>query len=197
MTPRLPISSFSPANRKASTSATPIINLSGIRSPNLPEHKSITWIETFTPLDDQRTPEHEEDGDFIKTIRHWEGTETETPVYHLMPGIPGYYEIQIVYGELMVDGNRDGEMSITKGAIYNKDLTSQDRPYRFWLNDDDDTEVDYQTTEPSFVGYEQVPPLQPDSSRYQIVTHRNLEDFSRLWINLTGMAATWKVAMSR
>ncbi len=155
-------------------------------SPNLPDRKSISWIEIFYPLDDQRTPE-QEDGTPIKTVRRWEGTGTETDIYYLTPDRPGYYGIQILAGELMVDGNRDGEMSITDGAIHNKDLTSEDRPYRFWLNDDDDTEIDYQTTEPSFIGTEQVPPLQPDYSQYHIVTHRNLEDFARLWINLTGI----------
>lgn len=88
---------------------------------------------------------------------------------------------------LTVDGNRDGEMSFTDNNIASADQTSEDRPYRFWLNDDDDTELNYngeagQATGPAEA--ETVPAATPDYLKHQIISKRNLEDFARLWIYL-------------
>jgi hypothetical protein len=88
--------------------------------------------------------------------------------------------LQPVTGQLMVDGNRDGKMSSDDHTISDLDQTSSDRPFRFWLNDDEDTAP---------VPYEgdRVPADQPDYSLHQIKSKRNLEDFARLWINLNGL----------
>jgi hypothetical protein len=40
--------------------------------------------------------------------------------------------------ELMVDGNRDGEMSFDDAAVHDRDATTEVKPYRFWLNNDHD-----------------------------------------------------------
>lgn len=107
------------------------------------------------------------------------GSSDDAQVYLLVPA------------ELMVDGNRDGQMSFDDGEIHNADLTSEDRPYRFWLNDDDDTDrqlVEGGQPEGEPKEVEVVPAPRPDSSLHQIVSKRNLEDFTRLWINLTGIA---------
>ena len=84
--------------------------------------------------------------------------------------------------ELMVDANRDGQMSFTDPAIHGADQTSTDKSYRFWLNDDDDTGLDPNTGQASET--EQVPATIPDYSLHQIVSERNLEDFARIWMNL-------------
>jgi hypothetical protein len=89
--------------------------------------------------------------------------------------------------EPMVDGNRDGEMSFDDGVIHNADITSSDKPYRFWINDDDDTERAVQEVGGAPLELETIPARRLDSGLHQIVSKRNLEDFSRLWINLTGV----------
>lgn len=96
----------------------------------------------------------------------------------------------LVPAELMVDANRDGEMSIDTPTTHNLDVTTEDRPYRFWVNDDDDTELNFngeggESTGPTEL--EKVPPSRPDWSLRQIVSKRNLEDFTRLWIHLGGL----------
>src|SRR2546423_8100189 len=40
--------------------------------------------------------------------------------------------------EVMVDGNRDGEMSFDDPSVHGADQTSEEKLYRFWLNDDQD-----------------------------------------------------------
>ena len=92
--------------------------------------------------------------------------------------------------ELMVDGNRDGQMSIDDPLIHDRDITSEERPYRFWLNDDDDTELNYNGEGGASTGpteEEKVPAPRPDYSLRQIASKRNLEDFSRLWIYFSGL----------
>jgi hypothetical protein len=94
--------------------------------------------------------------------------------------------------ELMVDANRDGQMSFTDAAIHDADRTDQSRPYRFWLNDDDDTELGPNETGAIATEEEKVPASRPDYSLHQIVSKRNLEDFSRLWIFLGGLEESIK-----
>ena len=72
--------------------------------------------------------------------------------------------------EIAVDANRDG--SITFNGM---DQTSVSKPYRFWINNDqDDVEFD----EPIIVNVND-----RDFADYRIKTHRDLEDFSRLAVN--------------
>ena len=71
--------------------------------------------------------------------------------------------------ELMVDANRDGRMSFTDRAIHGEDGTSEQRPYRFWINNDDDSnEEDHPDS------------TQRDSADNIIQSQRDLEDFVRL-----------------
>jgi hypothetical protein len=85
---------------------------------------------------------------------------------------------------LVVDGNRDGQMSTSDPAIANDDITSQDRPYSFWLNDDDDTESQINELGGAALEVDTVPAVNPDYKKHQIVSKRNLEDFARLWLYL-------------
>jgi hypothetical protein len=94
--------------------------------------------------------------------------------------------IVLVPLDLIVDGNRDGAMSFNDSTVSAPDITSRQRVYRFWVNDDDDTEL---SEDGSPADFEQVPPIQPDFAKHQIVSKRNLEDFARLWINVGDMEA--------
>ena len=70
---------------------------------------------------------------------------------------------------LLVDADRDGSIRTDES-----DATSESRPFRFWVNNDGDTgdqsEVLNTTT--------------PDHADYRISNRRDLEDFTRLWIDV-------------
>ncbi|HEY4285053.1 MAG TPA: Ig-like domain-containing protein [Chthoniobacterales bacterium] len=113
---------------------------------------------------------------------------------HLQPnGVFNTFNALLVPVDLMVDGNRDGEMSNDNGLVHDRDLTSESRPYRFWLNDDDDTEIDSvsdgdgHTTTSGPSEADKDPVTRFDYSLHKIVSKRNLEDFSRLWIYFGGL----------
>lgn len=84
--------------------------------------------------------------------------------------------------KMAVDANRDGNIDLASDA----DQSTREKPYRFWLNDDNDTAYEpYPDAPPTEA--ETVPPLRPDHGLHAIVSKRNLEDFARLWIRLDGM----------
>src|SRR5207237_8926396 len=96
-------------------------------------------------------------------------------------GRNGYYDVILLQANLAVDGSRDGQMSFDDPFVRGADNTTSDKPYRFWLNDDDDTELNYYGEGGSPTGpleQEQVPAPRPDSSLHQITSKRNLEDFA-------------------
>jgi len=83
--------------------------------------------------------------------------------------------------DIAVDANRDGVIKFAgnygDSAVAGKpaDVTTQDKPFRFWLNDDDDKGA---------MGSEQMPVANPDNSDNQIGSVRDLEDFTRLWLHV-------------
>jgi hypothetical protein len=88
--------------------------------------------------------------------------------------------------KLAVDANRDG--TITFDAT---DATSATAPYRFWLNDDDDTgfgpSFPWANSDPEYY-----PPRRADSSDQVINSQRDGEDLTRIWVNAAGMIDTVK-----
>jgi len=76
--------------------------------------------------------------------------------------------------EVAVDADRDGEITFD-----GKDKTTAERPFRFWINNDQD---DVEADEPSAVTY-------PDSNKCSIDTMRDLEDYCRLSLR-TGIPIT-------
>jgi hypothetical protein len=87
---------------------------------------------------------------------------------------------------LYVDADRDGEIK-TEGS----DMTTVDRPYRFWLNDDDDGVVDSSVNIPLF-SYTEIEENDidvgeshsPDNQNTEIDGKRDLEDLTRLRITI-------------
>jgi hypothetical protein len=86
--------------------------------------------------------------------------------------------------ELMVDGNRDGQMSFDDPTIHDADQTTKDKPYRFWLNNDHDEERTVDSDDREQDDYDE----SPDFNNPGILCERDLEDWSRLWINFKGIA---------
>jgi VCBS repeat-containing protein len=82
----------------------------------------------------------------------------------------------LVTAQLAVDANRDGEITFDDA-----DLTTQNQPYRFWLNDDmDESKLSslFSEDEP-----EVYPPSRPDSGDRAINSARDCEDLTRLWLD--------------
>ncbi|MBL9172960.1 MAG: alpha/beta hydrolase [Verrucomicrobiales bacterium] len=76
---------------------------------------------------------------------------------------------------MAVDANRDGTI-----LFDGTDSTSPERPYRFWVNNDND--LSGSNSDP-----EEVDAPVPDHLDGIIKNIRDLEDFSRLWIDLQGL----------
>jgi hypothetical protein len=141
----------------------------------------VTWDVQFTP---------ENGGPVQHDFQSWHGDgSTHSPEYlldprHLNHGQNGSYKILVISGELMVDGNRDGEMSFEDPNVHDADRTTAERPYRFWVNDDDDGAGG----DPG----EHIPPSAPDYADGRINSIRDLEDFARLHVNVAGLEESLK-----
>lgn len=82
----------------------------------------------------------------------------------------------VVRSRLLVDANRDGKIS-TDGS----DVTSAAQPFRFWINDDDDVDSG------DLDDVEKAPISRSDWEDDIIDGIRDLEDFARLDINISGL----------
>jgi hypothetical protein len=78
--------------------------------------------------------------------------------------------------EVAVDADRDGEITFD-----GKDKTTAEKPFRFWINDDDDTYGDGNDTGGTL---DRIPAVTPDHQNSFIDFIRDLEDFSRISFKL-------------
>jgi alpha-tubulin suppressor-like RCC1 family protein len=103
------------------------------------------------------------------------------------PQAPGeYHAFLLVAVELMVDGNRDGEMSFTDPVVREADQTSEEKPYRFWVNDDQDA------VSGTNISDEITPPQLRDNQDEKIQSVRDCEDLARLRMNIGGLTESFK-----
>ena len=94
---------------------------------------------------------------------------------------PGYPDVDgcalflyLIPVAIAVDANRDGTIHFEAES---KDVTSSAAPFRFWINDDNDgSETGSEVIDGS-----------ADHIDNRIGSQRDLEDFSRLWLNLEGL----------
>jgi hypothetical protein len=85
--------------------------------------------------------------------------------------------------QLAVDANRDGTVTFDDA-----DQTTAAKPYRFWLNDDqDESKSDWKWTEVDPEIYETLPTY-PDSDDRIINSSRDCEDLTRLWVDTGNLA---------
>jgi hypothetical protein len=145
----------------------------------------IRYQVLFIPEDDPDTPENEEETglEIVDTIE-WDGMNDESPVEEidpdsLKPGEDGRY--QLLKMDMAVDADRSGTEFDPGIQFGGTDQTSEDEPYYFWVNNDNDSGSDDEAED-----------LEPTSGHDyldgQIDSARDLEDFSRLWINVDGIA---------
>lgn len=148
----------------------------------------------FIPEDDTRTADINESATQLAVIDSiatgWANGATASQSSEIVVDIATINQtagkagrIIIAPGSLIVDANRDGQ-------INDNDMgqTSSQKPYRFWLNDDDDDLVD--SSEPFL--YEEWEEddreisnsLNEDWRDNIIDVPRDLEDFTRLWFHI-------------
>ena len=114
----------------------------------------------------------------------WGETVIQAPAganIDVTPAASGNYYFNVQATELgmqmAVDNNRDG--NITFDAA---DATSTDRPYRFWVNND------YDGYDPGIGDYADLDPARSsDANNLAISCTRDLEDYTRLWVNTQGI----------
>ena len=96
----------------------------------------------------------------------------DDPKRHDYPDIDGCtLFLYLIPAAIAVDANRDGTIAFSGEA---RDTTSQDTPFRFWCNEDNDG---LPNSEGEVIG-----PSFPDHEDGVIQTARDLEDFTRLWL---------------
>jgi Alpha/beta hydrolase family len=87
-----------------------------------------------------------------------------------------------IHLQLAVDANRDGNITFDTAGQANPDQTTADKPYRFWVNNDHDG------YDPSIGDYDDLDPATgTDAQSFSITCTRDLEDYTRLWINTQGI----------
>jgi len=137
----------------------------------------ITYLLLFQPEDDpdtEETDESVENAEVVETIT-WNGESAESQVFSVDPdqrksGVDGTYRLIVM--DVGVDGNRDGTIAFSAP----EDQTKQGTPFRFWVNDDEDKD---DPDDP-----ENVNTSNPDGDDNQIEAKRDLEDFTRLNVNI-------------
>ena len=77
---------------------------------------------------------------------------------------------------IAVDANRDGDIVFEGDSA---DTTSREKPFRFWINDDDDGRTNEEA--------EIVPAADEDHADGTVQTMRDLEDFARIHLRLDGL----------
>ena len=81
--------------------------------------------------------------------------------------------LYLIPAAIAVDANRDGTIAFSGEA---RDTTSQDAPFRFWINNDDDGLFDFE---------QEVMDGVPDyQDQYHSKSDADLEDFTRLHIHI-------------
>ena len=134
--------------------------------------------------------------DISKGSRPWPGVFVSGKTYDIKihytqtwykPGVNDLDGISVILCvlpvNLAVDANRDGEITYDE-----KDTTTQERPFRFWLNNDDDPYTLGEDVETAMKKDELSPPEFADWWSSPTLGHidgvRDLEDFTRLHVRL-------------
>jgi hypothetical protein len=105
-------------------------------------------------------------------------------IYAVLPGQPPDIDgltlfLYLIPVAIAVDANRDGDIVFEGDS---RDITSRDKPFRFWINDDHDGIPNDER--------DVVPPAESDHADGTIQTMRDLEDFARLYLRI-GALRDW------
>lgn len=143
-------------------------------------------------------------GSSAEDYQAWNIFQVSPNAHHLLaealPAAGGTpHALLLVPADIAVDANRDGVIRFSGNLAGTQgnptDRTTEDKPFRFWLNDDCDLDTG-----------ELVPVFITDAAPniigglYTIGSNRDLEDFTRLWLYIGGLqdaiaAGTIKVGL--
>jgi len=102
------------------------------------------------------------------------------------PGGGSYLAAEVLLPlEVMVDGDHDGRMSYSDPAVADADRTSPERPFEFWVNNDNDMAAKVDGNDWEEDDY----PGDRDRNDEVIRCRRDLEDFARLWVSFKGLGS--------
>jgi len=111
-------------------------------------------------------------------------------------GNPVWHGILMVETELAVDADRNGTIVLANENPSGKDAngnpvdsTSQAKPYRFWINNDEDSGTSSPYGADVLASDTNTPVSSPDCNSTYITSVRDLEDWTRLWIYTKGLNA--------
>lgn len=153
---------------------------------------TVTWVEIFTPEDGSAKQ--------CTVLPPWTIQSNESQVYTLSCPRSGTSTVALLDDsvQISVDADRNGTIDI---ASESSEVTSPDKPFRFWINDDDDEILDSSARVP-FIG-QLTPPIyteieQDDADVINesqqnwhsdvITCERDLEDFFPLLLSNSGLA---------
>ena len=130
----------------------------------------VRWLEVFTPFDG--TPPQ-------ATARAWTvgASETKSPAFTLSCPADGQAEVWLSLGALLVDSSRDGVIALPGDEGFAPDPTSAAQPFRFWINDDDDSGGDIN-------GDDTPGSSTPDGHQVKVQGTRDLVDFFPVFLDL-------------
>ncbi len=160
----------------------------------LPQNSTavISWFETFTPTGASQPT--------VYVFQTWTpGEQIESPLYTIdplgldptdanaakrQPTVDGTWTIDLNVASLAVDANRDGTIKLASEDA--SDATSAEKPYRFWLNDDDDNGGDIIGT---LTGDDTPGVSSPDGQQVKVQGTRDLVDFFPVFLDIKQLLA--------
>lgn len=165
-----------------------------IRVPsNVPKPYKALWVEEFTPKDPNPNDDQKPEKTYAAKSEEINGDESS--VYTIDPSKnsekEGIWKVYLLPVEVAVDADRDGKITFDE-----KDKTTAEKPYRFWLNDDRDIEgqVDGDDWEEDDIWANTSANGDKDSERANLEVARDLEDITRLWINFSGVSQIFQLS---
>lgn len=166
------------------------------KGPAMTAKQVLTWDDTNLAVMDgsqELSSPHEFFGNEVRHLTIY-GKEDATGVVMVtlegrkeddsaLPGVlPDSVKVLLIHFGLAVDANRDGAIKLPAEDL--SDMTTSDKPFRFWSNDDDDG--DQLRGEKDFTN-----DVKDHSFNliFGIRSRRDLEDFTRLHIDIPGLQA--------
>lgn len=160
-----------------------------IRVPeDVPRPYQATWVEEFTPKDEDPDDDVYPEKEYEFKSVEISGDESQT--YTIDPADSskeGTWQVYLFSMGVAVDADRDGEISFDE-----KDMTTAQKPYRFWINDDRDIHHMVDALPPPaghHLDFEQDDvnadkQANVDYDEPGLNFERDLEDLTRIWVNL-------------
>jgi len=153
-----------------------------IRVPeDVPRPYQATWVEEFTPKDEDPDDDVYPEKEYEFKSAQITGDESQT--YTIDPADSskeGTWVVYLIPVGIGADNNRDGFLDLNS----EEDVTSSQKPYRFWLNNDQDNNTD--DTYSADVDHPETA-IDKDLSDTEINQKRDLDDMARIHFDVSSL----------